>query len=162
MMRKIITLLLMASFSFGAEIEVTADKFRASESEQQGVFTGNVTVTKGEDLLKSDKLIIFFDENKDPLKYEATGNASVKMKLNDMHYFGEGEVLVYEPKNMRYTIKKSGFLHEIETDRKVYGDLIVADQNSGTYEVDSKESEPVKFIFHVEEEKEPSEGLLEK
>ncbi|NLC28695.1 MAG: lipopolysaccharide transport periplasmic protein LptA [Campylobacteraceae bacterium] len=155
-----IVILLSVNCIFAAQVEVKADKFRASEVEQQGVFTGNVIVTKGEDILKSDRLVIYFDKNKNPLKYEATGSASVKMTMNDLHYYGEGKVLTYEPEETRYTIRENGFLHEVENDRKVYGDLIVVNQTKGTYEVDSKPSKPVKFIFQVEEDSEPSPELI--
>jgi lipopolysaccharide transport periplasmic protein lptA len=44
-------------------------------------------------------------------------------------------------------------LHEIETDKKVYGEKIMVNQNSGTYNVNSGKKEPVKFIFQVEDKK---------
>jgi lipopolysaccharide export system protein LptA len=133
------------------EVEVQADKFWANEKEGQGIFTGNVVVTKGSDILKAEKLTIYFDQDKNPLKYVASGNATGNLTLNGIKYFGKGEIFTYEPKLSRYTIQKNGMLHEIDTDRKVYGEFITVNQTTGSYEVDSKPSEPVKFIFKVDE-----------
>ena len=50
-------------------------------------------------------------------------------------------------------------MREIDTDKKVFGELIEVNQNSGTYSVkgDEKaakgEKKPVKFIFQVEDKK---------
>jgi lipopolysaccharide export system protein LptA len=151
--------ILLTTILFAQNVEVTADKFWASEQEGQGIFTGNVVITKGEDTLKAQKLTIYFDAQKKPLKYEASGEATGNLTINGVHYFGKGEIFTYEPKLARYTIQKNGMLHEIETDRKVYGELIVVNQSSGSYEVDSKPSEPVKFIFKVDEGKNTLKGV---
>ena len=65
----------------------------------------------------------------------------------------EAEKMTYEPSKSTYILEKKAFLHEIESDKKVYGDYIKADQISGQYEVDGKGKAPVKFIFKVEEQK---------
>jgi len=158
-MKKYITFLVLGvSALFAQDVEVTADKFWASEKGGKGVFTGNVVITKGDDILKAKKLTIYFDEHKKPLKYEATGDATGNLTLNGIRYFGKGEIFTYEPNISRYTIQKDGMLHEIETDRRVYGELIVVDQSEGSYEVDSKPSEPVKFIFKVDDDAENKES----
>lgn len=152
-MKQILSILILGlALLYAQDVEVIADKFWASEKEGQGVFRGNVVITKGDDTLKADKLTIYFDANKKPLKYEATGGATGNLTLNGVKYFGKGEVFIYEPEISQYTIKKNGMLHEVQTDRKVYGELIVVNQSTGSYEVDSKPSEPVKFIFKVDEE----------
>lgn len=152
-MKRLLALFVLGfSILCGQDVEVTADKFWASEKEGQGVFTGNVIIKKGDDTLKAQKLTIFFDKEKKPIKYEASGEATGNLTLNGIRYFGKGEVFIYEPNISRYTIQKNGMLHEIETDRKVYGELIMVNQSTGSYEVDSKPSEPVKFIFTVDEE----------
>lgn len=152
MKKSILIVCAIASLALAEQVEVVSDKFRAAEAEQKAIFTGNVKVTKGKDVLLSDKLTIYFDEAKQPLKYEATDNASIDMVMNGVRYFGSGERLIYEPEQLRYTIQENGFFHEIDTDRKVYGEVITVDQSKGTYEVDSKPSAPVKFIFQVNQE----------
>ncbi len=141
-------------FSLNAsEVEVTANKFFADEVKKVSVFTGNVNVKKGDDRLKADKVVIEFNKNKEPIRYTASGNASVKMKINGKRYFGKGEILIYEPQKLKYTIKKNAFLEELDTNKKVYGDNIFVDQANGHYEVDSKKDKPVKFIFQIQDKK---------
>ncbi|MDX1807924.1 MAG: lipopolysaccharide transport periplasmic protein LptA [Sulfurospirillaceae bacterium] len=136
-----------------SEVQITADKFMANEAKFVSVFTGHVHVTKGSDNLKADKIVIDFDKNKKPTKYTATGNAEANMTINKKKYFASGETLIYEPNLSRYTIKKNAFLHELDTDKKVYGEVIYVDQAKGYYEVESKKNEPVKFIFKIEDKK---------
>lgn len=136
-----------------AQVEVTADKFFADEKKQVSIFEGNVVVIKEGDKLVANKVIIEFDAKKQPLRYIATGNAKANITMNAKQYYGEAEKMTYEPPKSLYILEKKAFLHEIETDKKVYGDFIRADQISGQYEVDGKGKAPVKFIFKVEDQK---------
>ncbi len=144
---------LMITIVSASEVQVTADKFMANEVKGVSTFTGNVHVIKEGDDLKADKVVINFDKNKKPTLYTATGHASVKMKIKDKNYFAKGEILIYDPNLLKYTIKKNAFLQELNTDKKVYGEVIRVDQVLGYYEVDGKKNEPVKFIFKVQDKK---------
>ena len=116
-----------------AQVEVTADKFFADEKKQVSIFEGNVVVIKEGDKLVANKVTIEFDAKKQPLRYIATGNAKANITMNAKKYYGEAEKMTYEPPISLYTLEKKAFLHEIETDKKVYGDFIRADQISGQY-----------------------------
>jgi len=136
-----------------ASVEVTADKFLADEIKQISVFSGNVKVLKESDELVADKVVITFDNKRQPLKYTATGKAKINMLINEKKYFASADEMIYEPAKNQYTLIKNAFLHEITTDKKVYGDRIWVDQLTGRYEVNSDGKKPVKFIFQVEEKK---------
>jgi len=136
-----------------AKVEVIADKFFADEKKQISIFEGHVKVTKENDKLVADKVTITFDKKRQPLKYIAVGKATINMLLNGKKYFASSDEMIYEPAKSRYTLKKNAFLHEITTDKKVYGDKIWIDQLTGKYEVDSDGKKPVKFIFKVKEKK---------
>lgn len=157
---KKIWLIVLVIFVVNAEqVEVTSDNFFADENKFVGEFTGNVNIKKGSDLLTADKVRIFFDKDKNPIKYIANGNAKIKALIKEKTYDGAGNELIYEPKENLYTINGNGFLHEIDSDKKVYGEFIQINQNSGTYSVksdektNSVEKKPVKFIFQVEDKK---------
>ncbi|MGP1485088.1 MAG: lipopolysaccharide transport periplasmic protein LptA [Campylobacter sp.] len=157
---KKIWLIVLVIFVVNAEqVEVTSDNFFADENKFVGEFTGNVNIKKGSDLLTADKVRIFFDKDKNPIKYVANGNAKIKALIKEKTYDGAGNELIYEPKENLYTINGNGFLHEIDSDKKVYGEFIQINQNSGTYSVksdkktNSVEKKPVKFIFQVEDKK---------
>lgn len=146
-------LMLVGTSLLAEKVEVTADKFFADETKKTSIFEGKVSIVKGYDTLNAQKVVIEFDDKKQPLRYIATGNAKVNMKMSGKKYYGEAEKMTYEPTKNLYTLEKKAFLHEIETDKKVYGDFIKADQSNGQYEVDGKGKAPVKFIFTLEDEK---------
>lgn len=147
------------NYAFAEQVEVTADNVFADEVKMQSVLTGNVHIKKGAyDKLDSDKVVVYFDKKRQPTKYVATGNARFKVMLKDKHYDGRGEVLTYEPNSKFYTLSGNAYLHEQETQKEVYGDLITVNQTSGTYEVKSsrgkdKAKKPVRLIFQVEDKK---------
>ena len=153
-----VAFILASLFANASEkVEVTADNFFADEVKQISILTGNVTIKKGDyDTLKSDKLTITFDKNKQPTKYTATGNANFKILLNSKHYDGKGGVLTYTPTNETYTLENSAYLHESESKKEVFGDKIVVNREKGTYEVKSgsgAEKKPIRLIFQVEDNK---------
>ncbi|MBR2156619.1 MAG: lipopolysaccharide transport periplasmic protein LptA [Campylobacter sp.] len=153
-----VAFILASLFANASEkVEVTADNFFADEVKQISILTGNVTIKKGDyDTLKSDKLTITFDKNKQPTKYTATGNANFKILLNGKHYDGKGGVLTYTPTNETYTLENSAYLHESESKKEVFGDKIVVNREKGTYEVKSgsgAEKKPIRLIFQVEDNK---------
>lgn len=158
--KKIVVLLLAILPLFAEQVEVTADNFFADEVKLQSILTGNVKVKKGSfDTLNSDKITIYFDKNKQPTKYIATGNAKFKISINESHYNGKGDVLTYEPKTEIYTLKGNAWIEEVETKREIFGDIITINQLSGKYEVNSDRSskkldkKPAKLIFKIEDKK---------
>lgn len=150
---KYLLFLMISVVLFANDVEITADKFMADEAKGVSVFTGHVHVVRGKDDLKADKVVIKFDKKKQPTLYTATGHALAKLMIKDKNYLAKGEILIYDPLTLKYTIEKNAFLQEISTDKKVYGDKIRVDQARGYYEVDSKENKPVKFIFKLEDKK---------
>jgi len=147
----LLTIMACVAMLNAANVEVVADKFFADEKKLISEFTGNVVVTKESDKLSADKVVIHFNAKREPLKYTATGNAKINMMIEDKKYFASSDTMVYDPIKSQYTLLKNAFLHEIVTDKKVYGDRIWVDQLTGRYEVDSDGKKPVKFIFKVEE-----------
>lgn len=150
---KYVALCMLSTFLYAANVEVTADKFFADETKRISVFDGNVKVLKENDKLTAHKVTINFDEKKQPIRYIATGEAKVNMTMNGKKYYGEAEKMTYEPATSIYILEKKAFLHDIETDKKVYGDYIRVEQLNGHYVVDGKDGNPVKFIFKVEDTK---------
>lgn len=150
---KCAALCMLATFLYAANVEVTADKFFADETKRISVFNGNVKVLKESDKLTANKVTIDFDAKKQPIRYVALGDAKVNMTMNAKKYYGEAEKMTYEPSSSTYILEKKAFLHDLETDKKVYGDYIRVEQLNGHYVVDGKEGTPVKFIFKVEDTK---------
>lgn len=152
-MKLLIAIFLTAIILQAANVEVAAKKFFADEKKQISVFSGDVVVTKEQDKLVAQNVTIHFDDKRQPLSYVATGEAKVDMVLNEKKYFASADKMIYNPIKSEYELIGNAFLHEITTDKKVYGDKIFVNQVSGRYEVDSSGNKPVKFIFKVEDQK---------
>ncbi|NLK66803.1 MAG: lipopolysaccharide transport periplasmic protein LptA [Campylobacteraceae bacterium] len=143
---------------FAEQVVVTADNFFADEIKLESVLTGNVNVKKGSfDTLDSDKITIYFDAEKQPTKYIATGNARFKILINESHYNGKGDELTYIPNEDRYILTGNAWIEEVETKREVFGDIIRISQLDGKYEVESfrnrqaPDKKPARLIFQVED-----------
>ncbi|MDR3178052.1 MAG: lipopolysaccharide transport periplasmic protein LptA [Campylobacteraceae bacterium] len=151
MKKGLIAVLFLALFIKAEEIKIDAKKSYADEANKFIEFTGNVTVVKGEDKLSADNITLYLDEKGRPLKYVASGGVFVKVLLNQKFYNAKGDVLTYETQNQKYTLKGNAFLSEVDTNRKIYGDIIEANQMNGTYSVEGRDLEPAKFIFQIED-----------
>lgn len=152
-MKFFIFILFVVSSVYAANVEIVANKFYADEQKQLSVFSGDVVITKEKDKLVANEVTINFDAKKQPTKYTAIGNAKVDMIINEKKYFASANTMIYYPTKDSYELIGNAFLHEIITDKKVYGDKIFVNQMTGRYEVDSQGDKPVKFIFQVEDKK---------
>lgn len=151
MKRYLLCVTLLVTSMFAAEVEIISKRFLADEKAQKVEFLGDVVITKESDILKANKVVVDFDIKNEPIKYTATGNVDVFMIMNEKKYKATGNNLTYEPNDSKYTLCGNAFMHEIDTDKKVYGEKIEVNQLIGNYRVDSNDSTPVKFVFQVEE-----------
>ena len=142
-------------FAQSETLVIDAQNFQADDKNGISIFTGNVKIKMGEDRLNADRVDVYFTTNKDnnnkiPLKYEATGKADFEIVTTDKHYIGNGDKVIYSPQKEEYTIIGNGFLQEKNDDRKVYGDTIYVNQLSGEARVKGNEQKPVRFIINVD------------
>lgn len=133
---------------------IDAQNFQADEKNGISIFTGNVKIKMGQDKLNAQKVDVVFvtdkNNNKIPLKYEATGNADFEIITKEKHYIGNGDKIIYSPQKEEYTIIGNGFIHEKNDDRKIYGDTIYVNQLTGEAKVKGSENKPVRFIIQVD------------
>lgn len=141
-------------FAQSETLIIDAQNFEADDKKGISIFTGNVKIRMGEDKLNANRVDVFFttdkNNNKVPLKYEATGKADFEIVTKDKHYIGNGDKVVYSPQKEEYTILGNGFLQEKNDDRKVYGDTIYVNQLNGEAKVQGSENKPVRFMINVE------------
>lgn len=134
----------------GQQIEISGDNFFADEKALYADLKGNVIIKKGSfDRLTSNNAKIIFNSKKEPIKYIVSGNAKFQAIVNQKKYDGSGDELTYESNSKIYTIRGNAYLHEIDTDKKVYGEEIVFNQENGTYRVSSLDKKPVRFLFEI-------------
>jgi len=126
------------------------------KADSKGVFTftGNVKIKMAKDMLNAQKVDVYFESNnktnnKIPTMYEATGNVDFEVISQDKYYVGKGDKIIYNPKNEEYTVIGNGFLHEKNSDRKVYGDVIYINKLIGQSSIKGNENKPVQFIIDI-------------
>ncbi len=134
---------------------IDAQNFEGDDKKGISIFTGNVKIKMNKDILNAQKVDIYFEtdknnNNKVPLRYEATGKVDFEIVTADKHYIGNGDKVIYYPQKEEYTILGNRFLQEKNDDRKVYGDTIFVNQLTGEARVKGSEQKPVKFIINVE------------
>ncbi|EEP6878151.1 organic solvent tolerance protein OstA, partial [Campylobacter jejuni] len=93
--RQIILLLACVSVTWATQIEVKALNFYSDENKGESILSGNVEVIRGDDILNSEKLIIYTDKNRKPIRYEAMQNARFKIVLKGKIYKGSGDKFIY-------------------------------------------------------------------
>jgi len=150
--RKIILFLFFTSMLIAEQIEVRALNFYSDENKGESVLSGNVEIKKGEDVLNSDKLIIYTDKNRKPIRYEAMQNARFKIILKGKTYKGSGDKFIYNVIKDTYEINGNAYINEPQSNQKLFGDRIVVDRKANIYRVESKDKKPARFVFDLEEQ----------
>ena len=152
-MIKLTSVLLFFTLMLQAEqVEVSADFFEADEQTMTSILQGNVLLQKGEDTVHASTLTISFDAQNKPIKYLAEGQVNFNIKTNMQDFEGHAQSLLYNPKTHIYAVSGNAFLHDKKQDRKLYGERIMIDRNSGKSSIKGAKNRPVKFIFHVQED----------
>lgn len=139
------------SISSDSQIEVSAKHFYADEKKGENVLSGDVFIKRGNDTLRSNKLIINTSPTRKALKYTATGDARFEITLNDKFYKGRADEIIYFVGADSYEIRGNAQIEELSTNKKLIGERITIDRKRGVYQVSSNEQKPVKFVFELDE-----------
>ncbi len=158
-MKILLALGLTLSLVSAEKLIIDAKNFEAFEEKGFSLFQGNVKLKRGKDRLNSDKLEVYLSaedkkQKREPKKYIATGNVDFEVVSNGKHYEGKGDKVIYNPKDLKYTIIGNGYLKERIEDKTLYGDKIYINQQTGQARVHGTSKKPVRFILNIEDKKE--------
>ncbi|ECQ4163124.1 organic solvent tolerance protein OstA [Campylobacter jejuni] len=149
--RQIILLLACVSVTWATQIEVKALNFYSDENKGESILSGNVEVIRGDDILNSEKLIIYTDKNRKPIRYEAMQNARFKIVLKGKIYKGSGDKFIYNVIKDTYEINGPAYINELGSNQKLFGDKIIVDRKANIYRVESKDQKPARFVFDLKD-----------
>ncbi|EIJ0061298.1 LptA/OstA family protein [Campylobacter jejuni] len=149
--RQIILLLACVSVTWATQIEVKALNFYSDENKGESILSGNVEVIRGDDILNSEKLIIYTDKNRKPIRYEAMQNARFKIVLKGKTYKGSGDKFIYNVIKDTYEINGRAYINELGSNQKLFGDKIIVDRKANIYRVESKDQKPARFVFDLKD-----------
>jgi len=150
-MKSIMMLIFFVSFIFSEILHITSKKFFYNSNELKSVFIGDVNATKGKDNILADRMIIYFNKNKKPIKYVAEGNVRFFLILdNNESLKGKCSKLTYNFLNENIILEGNVFVRKIETNESVSGDKLVINRKTKDIEVIGNKK-PVNIILKVEE-----------
>ncbi len=132
-------------------IDIVANSFTSIGNKT--TITGNVKIKKGDDNLSADKVIVYTDNSRKPLKYEALSNVKFTIITNDKRELkGKSNRLVYEVKKNEYRLYDNAFVQETGKPNVLKGDEIVL-SGSGEYaNVVGKSNTPARVIFSIDKD----------
>ncbi len=166
-MKILLALGLALSLVSAEKLIIDAKNFEAFDEKGFSLFQGNVKLKRGKDRLNSDKLEVYLSaedkkKKREPKKYIATGNVDFEVVSNGKHYEGKGDKVIYNPKELKYTIIGNGYLKEKVEDKTLYGDKIYINQQTGQARVHGTSKKPVRFILNIEDKKEDKKPVASK
>ena len=144
--------LLVVTLYASDQVQVKAESFEADEKKNISIFKGNVHLKKLDDSLKADTVTIFFDKKKRPLRYEAIGHVRFKVSVdNKSLYRGKSGKLIYRPSKNTYQLFDNVEVEDVTSERKLMGNEVTLNLESGHAKVVGKKKKPVVMTFSVDE-----------
>jgi len=144
--------LLITALQAGEQVKVKAESFEADEKRNVSIFKGDVHLEKSDDSLKADVVTIYFDKDKHPLRYVATGNVHFKVSVDSKSlYHGKAGKLIYKPSSNTYQLFDSVEVEDVISERKLMGNEVTLNLDTGHAKVIGKKKKPVVMTFSVEE-----------
>lgn len=148
-MYRTIMILFLSIFAFADKIEIKADLFEGSKTQQNGVFSGNVSVKKGKDYLKCSKLIVKINNKNKITSYTAQSVNDFSITMNSSNFKGKAGRIAYDVSKNYYELSED--IKIFENNKLLEADYIKIDQNTGVYKVKSnKINKPVKITFELD------------
>ena len=140
-------LLVFSLASKSKEIEITATSMEWKKEESIAIATGDAKAIQGTTVLYANKIIVFFDEEKDfnsIKKLDASGN----VKFIRENQIATGNNAVYFVENEKIFIKGNVTLQR--EDSMMLGDELSIDLKTSSSKLTSKNNEKVKTKYNTE------------
>ncbi len=154
-MKKAVLLLLLSMRALVAEqVEIISDTMFANQLQKEVFFEGNVKISKEKSHILSNKVNVYFDEGNQTKMYSAVGNVSFELFSTKGHYSGRSEELDYLPLKDTYLFRGKVEIFDLINHRKIFGEKVTIDMQSGTAEILGKPKQPVRFLFDVNQSEE--------
>lgn len=150
-MKILFILILNISLFANQLVNIEAENFIADQNTLTTTFTTNIKIVKADDKIFADKVIVLFDKENTPIKYEATKNVKFSLLTKKSLIVGSCESLTYSPKSKNYTLQGSVKIDDPSLGRKISASKVIIDQVNGKTIITGQKKKPVKFIFDIKE-----------
>ncbi|MBI3873663.1 MAG: hypothetical protein HY307_01385 [Arcobacter sp.] len=137
------------------DVDIKSDNFSADKSKNIIIFTGKVSMFKGEDKLYCDKLTVHTKlaegTGKTVVKqYYAVGKVDMVIKRPTTVMKGRGDEVTYNVDEQVYIIIGNGYLEDVVGQKIIKGEKIYLDEKVGTTKIDGAKNKPVQFKLKIE------------
>ena len=147
----ILITIIFTTYLSASKVEIVSESFYTDEKENRVYFVDNVKVKKDKDSLNSNLLIVYFNDSNETKSYKATGDVIFDIYKNNIHYKGSAKSVEYIVKKSKYIFIGNAVIHDMTTNRDIFGDEIILESKSGKAMVKSLSKKPSKFIFEMED-----------
>ena len=132
------------------EIRIEANIFEANEKEKISIFSGNVRIYKGSDEINSSTVKISFDNNNQPSKYEFFDKVFFNIHIKEnMQYIGKADKIYLFQNTKKYIFSGSVQITEVTTERKIEGDKVSLNGQTGNVRIIGGKKKPVIMSFKI-------------
>ncbi len=151
-MRSIFIILSFLTLIMAENVEIRSERFEANQQELISKFLGNVIFKKGKNIIKADKVFIYFNKKKKPIKIDAMGNVAFTLyDKSGKYYKGKAKRVVYFPKKKEYLLTGDVQITQFPDQKKIYAQIVMLNLKDSRIEVKGNENKPVKMILKIEE-----------
>lgn len=145
-------------YSEDIDVDIKSDTFSADKSKNIIIFTGHVSMIKGQDKLYCDKLTVYTKliENTGKTvvsQYHAVGKVDMVIVKPRTIMKGRGNEVTYNVDEQVYIITGNGYLEDVVGQKIIKGQKIYLDDKVGTTKIDGTKNKPVQFKLKIESNK---------
>ena len=155
-MKKLILITILSTLTLLAqELQIKAKQFDADQKTGITILRGDVNIIKGADELNASKVTIYTNENQEPIKFVAEGNASFNIVTEDGSlYEGKAQKAIYFPITKEYHFFDDVFLKQVNEKKEIMGKEVILKTIEGKAYAKGADKKPVIMIFDLPEKKE--------
>jgi len=135
---------------FAEKVEITSNSMQAANIKKEVHFSGNVHIKQGKNWIRSQNVVVYFNEQNLTKKYMATGGVKFEFKQKKSAYKGKAKTLTYFPNSSQYILEGKAVIDDMINKRHVQGNKIVFDMLTGNAKVKGSRKRPIKFIFDMD------------
>lgn len=135
-------------------LKVSAKSFQSHLQKGITELKGEVIITKGEDKLYADKVIIHSNHKNQPQKYTATGNVRFFANAQERQMKGRAKKAVYNVAKDEYHLMDNALIEEVNTKNIIKGSTIIFNPKTQQATVQGSKNKPSTMSFVIENGKE--------
>ncbi len=146
----LLTISLMLSCLQAEELTISADSFSGNEKLGISVFEGNVKIKKGFDELNATRVEVLLNSQKQPVKYTAQGDVSIKLKTDEGSVFsGVAQKVIFLPIEQEYRFYQDVELKQLDELKQISGDEVVVNIKNSTATAKGDGKKPIMMVFDL-------------